>query len=362
MKEIRNDVMVVKELNIETVRAAIRSLGKATKAELAAQTGISVVSCNKILNDLCAAGEVLATDEMKVPEVHGRAARVYQYNAVYQLVGCVYFATDHEKIIQCSVVADLTGKVLEQKREEIHSIDDACILEAVRQLAAQHSKLRVCAVGLPASVHRGVIKLSSFSELNGMPLQQHLQHELPDIKILVENDTNAIAYGFYRTACGSRDTTIGLIFSPDGVCTSDADNRIWHNRTDATINDLSLGAGFVSCGRILRGFSGFAGEIWSLPALREQTPGMTPVNPMVITDIVLSIIAILNPEIIALTGGYITEKRIEEVREQCSKRIHPQDMPKLLYRSDTHMDYIQGLVHIALEQLSCDVQIIRKEI
>lgn len=361
MTRIRNDVMLVKELNIEIVRSAIRSLGRATKAELAAATGISVVSCTKILNDLCLTGEVIETDQMQMPAGHGRAARIYQYNAGYQLVACVYFATDHGKIMQCSVVADLVGEIVEETVEEIRTVDYGCILQAIGSLRERHEKIRVCAVGLPASVIGGVIKLSSFSGLVGMPLQERLQNDLADMKILVETDTNAIAYGLYRSVCEDRDTTIGLIFSPDGVCAGDNSDHVWRNCIDSTRCDLSLGAGFVAFGRILRGFSGFAGEIWSLP-IAPQPQGLPPVNAFVMRDVILSITAVLNPEIIALTGGNVTEALVEEVRRLCSETLSPVDMPTLLYRSDTHMDYVQGLIHIALEQLSCGVEIVKKEI
>ena len=47
-------------MNGELVKTTIKGLGAATKSEIAKATGLSVVTCGTILNELLLRGEILA--------------------------------------------------------------------------------------------------------------------------------------------------------------------------------------------------------------------------------------------------------------------------------------------------------------
>lgn len=74
--------------NVVLVTHALKSLGSATKAELAVATGLSIATCGTVLNELSSNSEVLALER----EVSrgGRPAQRYAYNPDYFSVLSIY--------------------------------------------------------------------------------------------------------------------------------------------------------------------------------------------------------------------------------------------------------------------------------
>ncbi|MCD8349856.1 MAG: hypothetical protein LUC93_04510 [Planctomycetaceae bacterium] len=355
----RNDVTLVKEINTDTIKSALKSLGKGTKAQISEATGISVATCGKILNELSSKGEVV---EMSVEQPdYGRPAKSYAYNALFSLIGCVYIHTDNNQLCFSSVAADLIGNVVDESIEEITTVDYEVIRVRIASLCLRHPQISVVSVGISGYMTNGVIDQCNFHDLNGLALGKMLSEDFPGVTIMVENDTNAAAYGFYMATCNNRDTTAAFLFSPDKMVHGTRHARV--GRTDVGGKPLfNLGAGFVSNGRILRGFSGFAGEIMYLPANLEQHGADRSGEHYIalLSDVVASITAIINPEIMALSGGFITEEVVKAVYGRCASLIPAHHMPTMVYRKNLHNDYIQGLIAIALETLTCNVRLVYK--
>ncbi|WNX84252.1 ROK family protein [Agathobaculum sp. NTUH-O15-33] len=366
MHTIRNDITKVKEINVELIKSALKGLGTATKAQIAEATEISVATCGKILNELCESGEVM--EAAVTSGGYGRPAKSYVYNGNYSLIACVYVASDRGKVTLSSMVCNLLGEVQEESTREIERATYDVLEDTIRRLTEKHAKLRVASIGIPGYITNDVIGLCNFVDLMGLPLRSMLQEKFPDIKILVENDMNAAAYGFYQNNCGGRDTTIAFIYSPIDAQTGleqmlREDPTMPVSEEQRTLINLSInfGAGFVSGGHILRGFSGFAGEVSFLPVVRSKE--IDPVDASVesMSHIIGSIVPVLNPEIVALTGGYFDKKTVEEIRARCLRLIAPQHMPQIILRANIHEEYVSGLLNLALEELSCGVMLVKRK-
>lgn len=365
MQTVRNDVTKVKEINVELIKSTLKELGTATKAQIAETTEISVATCGKILNALCESGEVL--EAASTTGGYGRPAKSYVYNGNFSLVACVYVATDRGKVTFSAMVSNMTGEVQEEYGWDIETANYDVLEQAIERLVKQHRKLRVVAVGIPGYITNGVIGLCNFVELMGLPLRELLQAKFPDIKILVENDMNAAAYGFYRNQCADSDAPIAFIYSPSDPQTGI--EKLLRANPDAQLNaeqrtlmnlSVNFGAGFVSGGRILRGFSGFAGEVSFLPVVCAQGEHSVNASVETMAHIIGSIVPILNPDIIALTGGYFDAKTVEDIRAHCLRLIAPQHMPQIILRDSVHDEYVSGLLNLALEELSCGVMLVKR--
>lgn len=367
MQTMRNDITKVKEINVELIKSALKELGTATKAQIAETTEISVATCGKILNELCESGEVV--EAAITSGGYGRPAKSYNYNGSFSLVACVYIATDRGKVTLSAMVSNLVGEILEEYNREVETADYNVLEQTIEELVQKYKKLRVVAVGIPGYITNGVIGLCNFVELMGLPLCGMLQEKFPSIKILVENDMNAAAYGFYQNNCNGRDTPIAFIYSPveprtgiEKLMSADPNAEISAEQRTLLNLSVNFGAGFVSGGRILRGFSGFAGEVSFLPVVfsQEQNPINASVEAM--SHIIGSVVPVLNPEIIALTGGYFDKKTVDEIRARCLRLIAPQHMPQIILRDNVHDEYVSGLLNLALEELSCGVMLVKRNV
>lgn len=363
MKRIRNDITKVKEINVEMIKSALKRSGEATKAQIAEQTGISIATCGKILNELCHDGEVVETTQISAG--YGRPAMCYAYNGDFAEVACVYVASDKGRVLISARVCNLLGEIKEEYTQPIDKVDSDVLEQAIAELAAKYEKLQAVAIGIPGHITNGVVGLCNFVNLMGLPLRDMLQEKFPDIKIQVENDMNASAYGFYKENYGDQEKTLAFIYSPlDAQTGLDEMQRdqpgVELNADQRTLLEYSVnyGAGFVSGGKILRGFSGFAGEVSFLPAVKELMPTDELVSTKMFSYIIGSIVPILNPEIVALTGSYFNEMNVEKIRKRCLDFIALQHMPQIILRDDVHEEYANGLLNLALEELTSGIVLV----
>ena len=71
----------MKKSALERVRRSLQKYGEATRPQLAEDTGLSLVSCNQAMEELCKRGE--AQEAGLIPSGGGRPVRLYRLNARY---------------------------------------------------------------------------------------------------------------------------------------------------------------------------------------------------------------------------------------------------------------------------------------
>ncbi|MNY33592.1 hypothetical protein D3C86_1678770 [compost metagenome] len=134
----------------------------------------------------------------------------------------------------------------------------------------------------------------------------------------------------------------------------------------ATFIEGSLpGAGIMVDGNIHRGSTRFAGEIAFLPlgmSLEEQFRQLhdrTTFHSLA-GHAVSSLIAIMNPETIALTGSLIKFIDVDLIRQECLKCIPEMHMPHLMLLEHPDEDYMYGLITMTLESLAYSLKLVKK--
>ncbi|HWR09054.1 ROK family protein, partial [Sporomusa sp.] len=193
-------------------------------------------------------------------------------------------------------------------------------------------------------IHRGVIGAGDIKELIDLPLATWLKAKY-NLQITVENDMNLTSYGFYKKQNYDEDKTIAVVIFPQDNCS---------------------GAGIIVDGHIIRGNTNFAGEVSYLPFdhSQEQIKQINSADvyfPLMVKTIA-SIIAIINPETIVITGGLIRLDMMEDIYNACETIIPHEHMPQIIIQENMQGDYINGLISITLERLACDIQLIEKRI
>lgn len=341
MAQIPSNSAQIKCINVELVKNTLRNLSIGTKQDVAKATGLSVATCNTILNELLETGEVLA-DEL-APSYSGRPARRYTFNANYSLIACIYMYNENGKHTITYTVVNLMGEILEknciQKKisyEKIESLID--------ELIARYTNIKAVGIGVPGLVNQGVVGVCDIDELVGVPLGLLLKEKYP-LKITINNGTNLIALGFYHNQGYQEEIIVTIHFSKKNY----------------------PGAGIIIGGHIVRGNTGFAGEISFLPFDCSREEQLKQLNsndgfiPLVVKTI-CSFVAVINPSSIMLTGDLFATEMLDEIRTRCLNFIPQEHIPSIFISESYHEVYMSGLIFKTLESLTYNIELIEKKI
>ncbi len=341
MNPITNNTMRVKKMNQELVRQTLKTMKQATKSTVARATGLSIATCGSILNELSAAGELL---ELEAEVSHGgRPAKVYQYNMNFSYIACIIVKAGLNAHFLQFVVANLAGEAVEQGHEEHMPVDAATIDQLISKLISHYPEIQAIGIGVPGAVNQGVMNIGDIQELIDVELEK-LIREKYEIAVILENDMNLTVYGFYHKQEYDQEKSVAV----------------------ATFIDGSFpGAGLMVNGHIHRGSTRFAGEIAFLPygmSREEQFQQLHDRNTFhsLSAHAVTSLIAVMNPETIALTGSLMKTADIDLIRQECLKNIPEMHMPQLILLEHPDEDYMHGLITMTLESLAYSYQLVEK--
>ncbi|MBD2871112.1 ROK family protein [Paenibacillus arenilitoris] len=342
MQPVSHNTVQLKKMNVELVKNTLKSIGVGTKASIARLTGLSVATCGTILNELLRTGEVTESDPEETSG--GRPAKLYRFNADYGCVACLFIRTEGGIHSIAYAVANLIGEVAEEKTLFFDSIDEGTIYGLLDAVVEQHSSVKAIGIGIPGVVQGGSIGICDVAALAGKPLGPRLK-ERYGVEITIDNDMNLTVYGFYTGQNFEEQKTFAVVTFP---------------------KDHYPGAGFIVDGRILNGTTNFGGEVSYLPfgmsreeQLKLLRSGGDGFVPLVVKTLV-SVIAILNPAAIALTGDLLRPDLLQMVSEETMKEIPKAHMPELFIQKDTRQEYVNGLISVTLESLTYSLQLVEK--
>lgn len=343
MSPISNNTTQIKKMNQELVRQALRAMRQGTKSMVAQATGLSVATCGSILNELLGNGELLELG-MEEPS-GGRPARLYKYNEHFSYVACILIKAGVKTHSLTYKVANLAGETIEEGYQEHARVDLAAVHRLVDQIIGQFPQIRAVGLGVPGAVHQGVMNTSDIRELVNVPLEASIR-EKHGVEVIIENDMNLTVYGFYRKQGYEEETSVAV----------------------ATFIEGSLpGAGLMVNGHIHRGSTRFAGEIAFLPLGMSQEEQFRQLHDRstfheLAGRMVSSLIAVMNPETIALTGSLVGHADVELIRQKCLKSIPEMHMPQLTLLEHPEEDYMYGLITMTLESLAYSLQLVEKRL
>ncbi|WP_371381187.1 ROK family protein [Sporomusa aerivorans] len=343
MFPIVNNTIRVKQINVELVKTALRALSFGTKLTIANATGLSVATCGNILNELLERGEVIEADLEQ--SSGGRPARRFIYNVNYAYIACIYVAKEGGTCRIIHAVTNLAGEMIEKDSTEVESINYETIDNLIAKLIGSYGNIRAVGFGIPGIVQNGVIGACDIEELSNILLVSRLKASY-NVNFTVENDMNLTTYGFYKKQNYGDGKTVAVVTFPQDNC---------------------AGAGIIVDGHIIKGNTNFAGEVSYLPLdiSREEQLQQTSCTESffpVMVKIITSIIAVINPETIVITGGLIRSDMLDALAGSCRKIIPCEHMPQIIIREDMQEDYLYGLFSVTLESLNCNIQMVEKRI
>lgn len=334
MKQIVSNTAQVKSYNVRIVKNALKALPSGTKTTISRITGLSVATCNTILNELDITGEILeiASESSSV----GRPAKVYQFNENYSYILCIYMIYENNQKILNYAVVNLLGNIIEEHSMIKECIDYNEIKNLVEDLIHEHKNIEAIGIGIPGVVTKSnIIDFCDIEELANCALAERLTDTFGKY-VVIENDMNLIAYGFYHAGEYQDDTSIAVV---------------------SFFKDNWPGSGIIVDGHIIRGNTNFAGEVSYLPfscthdeqkQLLKYRTGII----QVVSKTICSLAAIINPETIVMTGTILTDDILEEILNSISEIIPQKHIPQILLENNINKYYLNGLSSITLEYLN----------
>lgn len=332
VKTVSNTAQV-RNYNIEIVKNALKAIPSGTKNTISQLTGLSVATCNTLLNELAASGEILEVTEPVNANSVGRPAKAYRFNEHFSYILCMYATTIGGKRKLHYGVMDLLGQVIESDCVAKPLLDYFEISDYIASIIEKYPSIHAIGFGIPGIVNRRMeVEACDIEALNECPLRERLEEQF-GVNVVVDNDMNLIAYGFYQEESPEEESSMALVSFFEKVC---------------------AGCGIIINGTIFHGSTNFAGEVSYLPfeishteqvKLLDTKEGILKLTSKTIS----SLAAVINPTQIVLTGSPIKEDMMEELAALCEKDIPKQHMPKLRYSSDINNYYLKGLCALTLE-------------
>lgn len=338
MESISGNALVIKEININLVRKALKVKGLATKQQIAKATGLSLVTVGTVLQFLLKQNEVFASELS--PSSGGRPAQQYRYNSDFAFALVLFPYESTGRITIHSAVVNLSAQCVYESDTEVENIDFKCFEEIIEPLLAAYPAIRVLGFGHPGIEDEGKIILSDYKMLIGSPFTEHFS-TLYGMPVVMENDVNCAVTGFAKRKKLLEDCTLVYLYFPDLY---------------------QPGAGIFINGRLFKGKRNFAGEVGSLPFDlawgKDLYASFDPLCEAIYT-LILTICCILDPDRVVLNGSFLTQDHIAAITRKCREGL-PRNIVPVISLSDNFVsDYQNGLAAQTLEQLEPDIRLTR---
>jgi len=345
MSTQKNDVHSLKEHNANLVLKTLMAMKTATRGQLAQRTGLSQPTVNTIVQELEDRG--IAQPGNFAASAGGRRPQCYTLQTDHIRAATIRVLSKSLEY----VVVTIDGTVILRNSWAIAGADTAvtALQALLTTLLRQDTNIRVVSIGVPGVVGPGGVlyAIPQIPELEGVSLLQELEKNF-DIPIYVENDMNLVALGSVA-AKPDHEATTDMVFVHIGE---------------------GVGAGIVMGGKIIRGYSSFAGEISymfkplepeesqknikneeTLEYLLAQTDSVTD-RAELLSGMIVSIICLLNPPIISFGSEYANEEMLWHLRQECEKHLPLWTLPTFQLMADEAAAYDKGLMALVGDVLT----------
>lgn len=333
----------LKQVNLSMVRKVILEKGSATRAEIVEATKISVTTVRTLLTELQNRNELVEVgfDD----SIGGRKATRYKLNKDRFFGVSLCLDGEHVRYLIVNIYKEIgeTGVFATEG-------DTGMAICKFLDKIFMKMEIRSIGIGVPGIVNgMGYRRKNVQGELEYHPIGEVISRRY-GVPVVLENDLNAIALGFGR--CYLR--------SFQGERCEDVNMAYIHFDTDC------LSAGFLSGGRIVRGWNNFVGELGLFPMEEDKILDdvlASSIDDTAYANLVAKLIAgiccILNPEYVALGGTAFRLDCLPLITE-CFHGTLPSKMSaEILYAEDKWHDYFEGMAYLTAEQIFADVKLVK---
>ena len=271
-----------------------------TKQQISVKTGLSVATCNTLLNDMTA-NKVLVTGEEKEFRGVGRSSWLYEIDGEHEHYILVSFVVNQGMRNVDYYVVSATGNIIRKECTVCETIDCENVISVIDGLISDCSSMKQIVLGIPGVIDGAEIEFCDIKELEIADIKRKLQERFKLI-VSMENDMHCMAYGY--------------------------------GRKKQQVNEVITLAGFMPFG-----------------INPDEVPDMMVEGKClaIIARIIGAVIAFQNPNEIVFSGDLINNKILSEVKDYCRRSIPEKYMPVFKMVPGFTEYLIEGMFQIAVE-------------
>lgn len=320
--------------NKKIIRNLLRNYPHIGKADLADLSGLSYPTVSAVLGELTDSNEVLILPE---PACRGgRPGALYSLNPKFHIAACAYII----KGILHMRIYDVFGNMLKSMGiPVIETITPEELVSVFTKIKCEYPSLSVVSLGIPGAVINGQIQNLNADKLVGINLVNLFQ-EKADIKLLMENDVNVFV---------------------------SVERDKWPDLVHIFISHDCIGSGILINGNLIRGTSGYAGELEFIYSNNEKGKNVGEVLSFIgknykgdekkkehikcLLYIISSVVSVINPADVALSGFDFIEEDLRLLDSSLKEVLPVERIPNLHIVSNTDELYHEGLLDMAINYL-----------
>lgn len=318
----------IREQNLKTIRRLLNYRQMATKAELARESGLSVVALQSLLQALEERGEIRREGVFQ-PE-HGRPAAVYRYEerARMALSVCMYEKGGEDTAVLSA--CDLRGNVAESRElrlvePELDSFDGE-----IASFLAAYPSIAAVGFGIPGEAVDGRLVTSDYERLTGADICGHVQ-QVFGVPAFVQNDINAAVAGYCARRQVAGDEIAVGIYVP---------------------RKYGPGVGLWIHGSLMTGRDGLVGEVESLPlGVNWRQPMDEAERQVNLASVAQVCILMYNPHRLVIYGDVEQSGLPDMLRKALGLALGRIMMPELEFCRDLRPDFEAGILRMGLERI-----------
>lgn len=319
----------IRRENCNKIRLAFTSDKTLIASEIAERTGLSVVTVNVVLEEMCSTGEIEKAGVNKGKS--GRPSISYKYNRQYRLSLINYAYIKGNMVAVRFVVMNRFREEIYERQTEVERLDREFVLKSIGEIKELYPTVKVLILGFPGYETGKAVSSGDFINFLSAKYLEKIEKKY-GMRPVFMNDINAAVCGYNKTS-EKKYKNQAAVFFPKNYCP---------------------GSGIIVDGRIYTGTNNFAGEIGIMPTEIKWQELHKHGNSDIIKQVawlLLFISCSIAPESIVVYGEYINKKVFSAIEEKLSKKLPQGYMPELILSENFDNDFKNGLGFVAEEEL-----------
>ncbi|CAJ1191172.1 hypothetical protein CPEBRM1_ABPJDJAI_01290 [Companilactobacillus paralimentarius] len=321
----KNIPELMRERNFKVIIQTIIQNGSLSSKKIADNTGLSVVSINKLIKILTEKG--IVTSSLQKVSTGGRRAIQYTINGNnFNLLTIRILEIDQKMVAKLEII-NLNGDIISKNDLQVEIIHPEDLSESIKKMLQEQKVIPdLIIIGTSGVESTQKMILSDIPGLSEVNLEQYL-FEHTNITAKVINDVNAMVLGISKN--NQEDNIVGIYYP----------------------KNYAPGVGLLISGHLVLGKSGAAGEISLGPSYKNtHYPMKQDVFEKYLLNDLQAIIALLDPNRIVV---FAPERKIDKhkLSKDLHDRIHQISETTIDFDKNIDQTYRNGLINYGREKI-----------